>query len=433
MMSLFGRRSASPSPTPSPRTQRKSVEIDVVPRIIQVESFKEVIAQDLPEIKVEEPKLAVAEPEPEPEPDLDFIIRPNEAAKRKMIERRQSSLEENHVMADFYGDIIKDLSLRPVKPKVPIYLDPEALKQLEMEEDEATNDSGITSSADLSPQSNMSRPFSPPITQTKVPVQPPRGTSPVVFGRRASDSVRDRTFSPPPSSEKDFVFGRRLSESSKMKPITENLLINPKKDSLNLSTNDKVERSKSPTPQKTNGSVLQKHDGTVSSTSSIDDVQSRGRGIVTKPKTGAVPKRRNQSQSRSRDSSCVRPETASVTRSPMESTILSRREKSSSRTRNRSESKSPSTMNRRVIINRLAPPKFVPKDIAPVPRTATPSELQEQVQLKVKSTMTYATDVTILLFATYVYLFKSAILALPIIVLLLYRQISDRIPKRKKS
>lgn len=449
MMSLFGRRSASPSPSPSPRMHRKSVEIDEVPKIIHADDFakvkvKEIVVQDLPEIKVEAPKLPEiqqieVEPEIEPEPNLDFIIRPNEAAKRKLMERRQSSLEENHVMADFYGDIIKDHSVRPVKPKVPIYLDPEALKQLEMEEDEAQNDSGLTSSADLSPQSSLSRPFSPPIQS---PVQPPRGTSPIVFNRRASDSIKSRTFSPPPINENDFVFGRRLSDTAKIKPVAENFSMTPTKDSLNISVNDKVERNKSPTPQKTNGSVLQKHDGLISSTSSIDDIQTRGRENVTKPKTGAVPKRRNPSQSRSRDGSCVRTEIPSIARNPMESTILSRREKSSSRTRNRSESKSPSTLNRRVIINRVAPPKFVPKDITPASqtplssRTATPSELQEQVQLKVKSTMTYVTDVTILFFATYVYFFKSAILALPIIILLLYRQISNKIPdwvKRKKS
>lgn len=99
-------------------------------------------------------------------------------------------------------------------------------------------------------------------------------------------------------------------------------------------------------------------------------------------------------------------------------------------------------MTRKVIINRVAPPKLAPRVVTPASmspvssRTATPSEMQEQVQLQVKSAMTHATDVAILLFATYVYFFKSAILALPILVLLLYRQIADKIPdwmKRKKS
>lgn len=456
---LFGRRSESPSPLPSPRGQRKSVEIDEIPKIIQPRGLQEflehspekqvkeaVVAKErspVPEIKVEAPSF----PEPEPEPEPEIFFRPNEEAKRKLMERRQSSLEENHVMADFYGDIIKDVTVRPLKPKVPIYMDPEALKQLEIEDDEAQNDSGITSSTEMSPQSTLSRPFSPPITPS--PIQA-RAASPVTFGRRASDSVKTRTFSPPPSNENDLVFGRRLSETNKTKHNTNILTSAPLKDNLVLSqiapVNTRSDLNKSPSPQKTlynNGSVLQKHDGQISSTSSIDDVQARGRVSAVKVKTGTIPKRRNQSSSRTRDSSTVRPEMSTVTKSPLESTILTRREKSASRTRNRSESKSPTAMSRKIIINRVAPPKFIPKDVTPSSvspissRTVTPSEiLQEQVQLKVKSTMTHATDVSILLFATYVYFFKSAILALPILVLLLYRQISDKIPdwmKRKKS
>lgn len=432
-ISLFGRRSASPSPSPSPRSQRKSVEIDEIPKIIQLKELnysleqkqKEIITQDVPVIKVEEPKAP--EPEYEPEPEPEFIFRPNEQAKKKLIERRQSSLEENHVMADFYGDIIKDHSGRPAKPKVPIYMDPEALKQLEVDDDEAQLDSGITSSADMSPPSSLSHPFTPPVVK-------PRSTSPSTFARRSSELVKS-----PTPIEPDSVFGRRYSELANVKAASK-LPSLPLKDNLNsspkMTPNERLELNKSPSPQKilfANGPLLQKHDGQISSTSSIDD-QSRGR--VIKPKTGAVPKRRNQSQSRSRDSSNVRssvPSTTVTTRNPMESTILNRREKSSSRTRNRSESKSPSAMSRRVIINRVAPPKVVQKEDTPVrSRTVTPSEHQEQVQLQVKSTMAHATDVSILIFATYVYFFKSAILALPILILLLYRQLPDWM-KRKKS
>ena len=423
---LFGgRRSASPSPSPSPRTQRKSVEIDEIPKILHPRDFeyspeqkhKEIVAQELPEIKVDEPKL------PEPEPEPEFIYRPSEQAKKKLMERRQSSVEENKVMADFYGDIIKDHSVKPMKPKVPIYMDPDALRKLEVEEDETQVDSGLTSSTDLSPQSTLTRPFSPMMGRTAIQ---PRGVSPTTFVRRASELAKTT-----PTRD---TFGRRFSENAKVEATTS---VQPLKNTLS-SSNDKTEVKKSPSPQKAlfaNGSVLQKHDGIISSTSSIDDVQSRGRMI--RPKTGAIPKRRNQSQSRSRDNSTMRNTLPAIIKNPTESTILTRREKSLSRTRNRSESKSPSAMSRRIIINRVAPPKVAAKEPTPTrSRTTTPSELQEEVHLKVKSTMTYVTDVSIFLFASYVYFFKSAILALPILMLLLYRQISDKIPewmKRKKS
>lgn len=417
---IFGRRSASPSPNPSPRSQRKSVEIDDVPRIIQPEDFtyspeqhrKQAAAmQEVPEIKVEQPK----QPEPEYEPEPEVYVRPrNEQVQRKLMERRQSSLEENHVMADFYGDIIKDHSIRPAKPKV---LNQDPLKQREVEDDE-TQDSGITSSTEMSPQSTLSRSFSPPA------LQPARGPSPLTVTRRASELIK----SSPPVTENEPIFGRRLSETSKIRaatPITKDNLILPKK------TVERLESNKSPSPQRNviqNGSFLQKHEAQFSSnSSSIDDVQPRGR--VVSSRTGAVPKRRNQSQSRERDSSTVR------TKNPIESTILSRREKSTSKTRNRSESKSPSMMNRKIIFNKVGP-KLSSKEATPPARTPTPSELQEQVHLQVKSSLAYGTDVSILIFATYIYFFKSAVLALPILLLLAYRQISDKLPdwiKRKKS
>lgn len=424
---LLGRRSASPSPARSPRSQRKSVEVDEIPRIIQPQEMEyspkqprtDSFLQDLPQIKVEEPRqveqVRHSEPEPQFEPEVYF--KPNDPVKKKLIERRQTSLEENHVMAEFYGDIIKDLSGRPPKPKVPIYMDPEALKKLEVEDEDVQIDSGLNSSTDLSPPSTLSR--LPSIA---------RPATPSILGRRSSEHMKPQSV-----AANEIIFGRRLSESAKVK--LENLpKIQPIKDNqtLLLSKEKKAELTKSPSPQRnllSNGSVLQKRDGAISSTSSIDDVQSRGR---SKPRTGTVPKRRNQSQSRSRDSSAQ-----PVSRNPTDSAILQRREKSSSRTRNRSESKSPSTLNRRIIINRFAPPKVPMKEATPPSsRAITPSELQEQVQLKVKSSMAYATDVSILFFATYVYFFKSAILALPIIALLLYRLISDKLPdwiKRKKS
>lgn len=63
--------------------------------------------------------------------------------------------------------------------------------------------------------------------------------------------------------------------------------------------------------------------------------------------------------------------------------------------------------------------------------------LVEDVTKKVRSTMSYATDLTLLVAAIYVYLFKKEILAVPFIGLLLYRRIQEDvhswIPKRWKS
>jgi len=507
-LDFFKRRSLSPSP-PANRTHRKSVEIDekpiiigqtpkeeVKPKIVEVPAIKNEELKVEPEsqkspspvpiIKIEKkespPKTQPpsqlqdqkviqtqkqTSPQPLPLPQPKQFLQPEviepdeeeydpeilkraEQTKRKMLERRQSSIEENKVMVDFYGDIIKTHSL-PSKPKTPIYMDPEALKKLEME-DEQQNDSGVMSAAELSPQSTLTRPLSPNL-------QVDQNRSPSPYSRRASESGRPLTFSPPPADSP--VKGRRASEAPKLqgKRIEQfsNLPLKSTMDTFTPSYN-RLELNKSPSPQTSsfNTEAIEKQlpisppkspivENEVSST----DELARGR-VPTKSSTGTLPKRRKQSKSRSRDSSMIRmPDIHPIiTKSPVELTQsaapITRRMKSSSRTRNRSESKSPTAMNRKIIINRMAPP-VMKKETSPLSsqspvssRAVTPSELQEEVDAKVKSTMTHATDVSILVFATYIYFFKSALLALPILVLLIYRQIAAKIPdwmkgKKKKS
>lgn len=448
---IESRRSLSPLPLSNAnKNHRKSVEIDDVPIIIGADDDNEEInktieikieaspIKDVPEIKVEEAKGGgedVEEEEFDPE-----IIRRAEQTKRKLIERRQSSIEENKVVADFYDDIVKSHSV--AKPKVPIYMNPEALKALEVEEEENQIDSGVMSSAELSPQSTMSRPFSPNVEQQ----QQKRSKSP--FSRRASDITKNRTFSPPPSTSSE----RRASDTQKLHhKLSENFSNLPLKDSLKtFSPNyNRLELNKSPSPQNIPQTAAPVE--VEEKKSEIIEETQRGRNQSV---TGTVPKqKRKVSKSRSRDSSIARTTTITTSSRPISmpsnDVTITRREKSSSRTRNRSESKSPSAMNRKIIFNRFAPPptqqqqqnmKLFKKDDVITPssqspissRAVTPSELQEIVDVKVKTTMTHATDVSILIFATYIYFFKSALLALPILLLLIYRQIADKIPNFMK-
>lgn len=381
---VFGRRSVSPSPlTLTQRQHRKSVEIDVVPKIMFENDTKDVkVETKKEEEKVVQPPPVEVKVEPEIEeidPELEYkrelARQRSEEQAKKMLQLRQSSLEENRAIADFYGDIIRDVSRPIVKPKVPIYMDPEALKKLQTDDDdeEDKNDSGITSSNDVSPPSISSRPFSP--------VKEIKNTT--------------KAFSPPPiiSAPKPTV-----EIINKMKPIE-------------LDETDNIDKEKL-----------------------MNEIQTRGRAIVPKSvATSTIMKKRDQSHSRTRDSSVARQELAA--KNPAESTILRRREKSLSRTRNRSESKSPSAMNRKIIINKVVHPKVALEVPVPPPRPLTPVEQQEEVDRKVKSSLTNITDVTILIFAAYLYFFKSALLALPILMLLIYRQISDKLTwfKRKKS
>lgn len=58
------------------------------------------------------------------------------------------------------------------------------------------------------------------------------------------------------------------------------------------------------------------------------------------------------------------------------------------------------------------------------------AELTADAEKKVRSTMSYVTDLTLLTAAAYVYFLKSEILAIPFIGLLLYRQIQEEIHRR---
>lgn len=119
----------------------------------------------------------------------------------------------------------------------------------------------------------------------------------------------------------------------------------------------------------------------------------------------------------SRNSSAVR----RTGRTPVEARLASK-------TRERSTSKSPLTVNRRP----LAMKGDISERRSPTPRPMTPREelqQQQEIDTKVKSTMSYTTDCVLFVVACWVYLFKDARVALPIVLLLVYRHIRDHIPR----
>ena len=414
---LFGRGSKSPSasPSPSPKEMRKSEnKPEIVKEIPKpVEIVREIRKQSEPPPEV--PEIKIVQPQIEEEVIIMApIIRPSDLLKKKKLEQRQNSEEENHVVAEFYGDMIKDLTARPMKPKIPIYMNPEALKQLELDDDEEDE----LELKEVVPEFFANRAFSPKPTITPE-VRNPYFTRPETPNRpfspnnsQPSSSPAPRTFSPSP---------RTFSPSPRTFSPPPVIIDEP------------IEQVKAPMHRKSlpaNGDIprVSEH---IMKTNSVDETDLRGRTS----RTGTLPKRRNASQSRSRDSSCVRSDVPILAQPRRD--IQSQ---SQSKTRNRSESKSPATLNRKVIINRVIPTpvnnirNIRPLSQSPVSsRTVTPSEMQEEIETKVKTTMSYATDLSILIFATYVYFFKHALLALPILLLLLYRQLQDKIPDWMKK
>lgn len=136
-----------------------------------------------------------------------------------------------------------------------------------------------------------------------------------------------------------------------------------------------------------------------------------------------------ESTSRPRGGSRNLSATRRTSRTPVEARVASK-------TRDRSTSKSPLSVNRRPLamksqgeektrIARRTPTPSLSRPITPQEEL----QQQEDINIKVKSTMSYSTDLVLFMVACWVYLFKDARLAMPIVFLLVYRHISEHLPQ----
>lgn len=337
-------------------------------------------------------------------------------AKKKSMERRQSSLEENKVAIDHYSDIVSAAAAHRM-PKVPIYLSVDDLKKVA--EKEATEKKRLTTQSSVT--SNVS-------STSTASADPPRrvSISPVP------------PITKPKESDKRSIFAIKLSKDPKK--ITEPVVVKPPIDfSRSVSVEDEPQTAaKRP-------SVLSLTPNTANETSKSP---TRGR-----PAANDKTKKRNPSATRSRSSSTVRkgntsrdvsttrPTTATIVEPPAATRQRNpSKTRTASKSRNPSQSKSPSSRNRTLHVARIGIGDEIPTADSPEPRSQTPEQLLDEAEKTVKSTMAYAMDISMLIVACWVYMFKDARLVLPILLLLVYRQVSsalrDKIPnwmKRKRS
>ncbi|XP_059613730.1 titin-like isoform X2 [Phlebotomus argentipes] len=253
----------------------------------------------------------------------------SELAKKKKLEERQASLEEEKVVIDHYSDLVREFSSGRRTP-VPIYLSADELK--------------------LAAEPEEEEPPPKPVEVKRAPSAEPKNRS------RSSSATRKRPETAP----------------------------SEKAQSSNVTT-----RGRSPAPK----TVAEKK----------------------------MPKSRDVSAS-------------SQTRRPVKSAVEKR---AASKTRNRSESKSPAAANRRPLAVKApeVPKAKEPPSPPPSPsRSQTPEEIsQEDADIKVKSTLAWVTDLALFLAACWVYFFKDARLVIPILALMVYRQIGDAVKNNMPS
>lgn len=302
--------------------------------------------------------------------------------KEKMLQRRQSSIEENKVAIDHYSDLVRELGSSK-KPKVPLYLNSEALNQYSGQSEEEKDE---VKRSPFPSKENLNN---------KTPNEL----------QKANHIVKSEPI------QKDYV-----EISVEQTKSISYLVREIKRDSTPNS-----ERVSSPTTMavNTNESYLSSDGG------SSTGVNSRQRQMS-----------RMRSTSRSRQQS----------ESPVP-TMLTTSRRSESRTRNRSQSKSPTSQQRTSLTSTvLKVQRFPIRDVttmrrspsvSPIPRTKTPEQLLVEAEVNVKSSLNYITDFAMFLLACWLYMFKDARLAIPILVLMVYRQVKNalekKIPKWKKD
>jgi hypothetical protein len=335
------------------------------------EKIEEISKSSLPTIQVQEEIrpdnendniYTKEEPFVEPVETKEEIIKPKDFLKKKQLEIRQNSIEENKVVVDFYGDIIREVGHKHIKkPKVPIYMDPEGLKKLQHSDDEE----------DLE---NNPR-FKGVVVEKPVSL----------INKRASL----------PCDTKEIQPAEKKTTLIKSKTLPEN-------DEPNI-----------PAPIKPIKLKMAFTDESLNKTV-----------IETKRDSSQFTPIRSRDSSATRSNNSIGSSQQSIPRK-----TPARYSKPVMPLRNRSASKSP-VSHQNYGLNGPEAPQYIRTPTPSSSRATTPIEVQEEANEKVKTNLSNLTDISLFLFATYVYLFKHPLLALPILILLIQRQLGDFIKSK---
>ncbi|XP_065361285.1 titin homolog [Calliphora vicina] len=330
-----------------------------------------------------------------------------EEEQRKRKEAERLMLEEAHAAVDHYSELVQQVSTTR-KYHTPIYMDQEELKKITGKVNKNYDDEvsdNVTSRRSHSPDNGLI----PPVSNKPRLSISERGQLMHVRETASDLAVKKEK----PSKE---------SESEELEPDSE---ANPEPERPNHLPNDsKMETTA--TIQTAEQATNSADDEIITTTTVVSETveerpDSRGRPRLVKVKR--IIKRRVPSSTRSRDTSQSRPPSSigSVPGTPVPRAL--------SRTRRTIESKSPGPLGRK----QLPPPpnthstsneETSSSQELLLSRTPTPLT-DEEAHEKVRSALSYSTDLVLFVVACYVYLFKDAWLVLPILALMIYRQLRE--------
>lgn len=354
------------------------------------------------------------------------------ARKKLTLERKQNSIEENKVAVDHYSEIMNTVVVANRRPRTPVYLSTDELKR-QAERDAVAAAAADAAAASDASTSNLSQ-------KSQSSTTPKLSPKPVLRSQRSIDTAKEAA-NLKESEAKRSLFATKLSKDPK-KLAQEALQKKQAADAIPEFRRSFSRDEELPPPQ-----LSQPVDSTATDATSKRSSLQRGRTSVssvtsdtsgTRSRSGSVLRKTG-----SRDTSQTRATSREPTAAqPAAGARSGSRTRTPSKTRQQSQSKSPSGRRRTGLhVARIG----IADDRRPSPdrspqRSQTPEQLLDEAERTVRSTMAYVTDVSLLVVASWLYMFKNVWLVLPILALLVYRQVSaalvNKIPKwmkRKRS
>lgn len=327
----------------------------------------------------------------QPSPSLaNVTLKLKALEKEKKMILHQNSLEENKVAIDHYSDLVRELGGRD-KPKVPLYMNSEALREAaeraEWEEKQAAA-AAATAKAAQEQQEALAL------------------------------------------AKADEEEAARVQElANKLKQFQEPSPCNERSRSSSSSfQKDMVEISVEQTKSITYSLREIKQDPTMNMDSTVNSDMMR---------------KTSRSGSGVRSKTLARMRSTSASRGNSVTAEILDRNGIDTRGDRRSHSKSPISQHRTSLTSTVLRVKRMPiqeqmgnididlsPSVSPEPRCQTPDELQAVAESNVKSSLSYTTDLAMFLFACWLYVFKDARWAIPVLTLMVYRQVRSAVEKK---
>lgn len=383
--------------TPKPEKEKKS--------FLQLFTKKTISAENLKKTSNDTNKMT--------SPVTKALHKANEKQneKEKLTNQRQNSIEENNVAIDYYSDLVREVAGKPnKKSKIPLYMNYDALQEAadQAEREEQTYQKNSTQYGLLSDAIKS--------TDKMADEDPTELLNVAQKMNQYSDSVDYVRRDQKPSPSKDLVeisVEQTKSISYSVRQIKQPEPISPHKDVFEASTRSLLESS------------------FAFETKNLDDgglshaIETKNQETITKVQN---------------------------------STRIRRLEIKSISGRQRSQSKSPVSDHKTSLLSTVLKVTRTPvndkqnnihfdlpsshsSSTSPETRCRTPEQILKTVaETNVRSKLAYTTDLVMFLLACWFYLFRDARLAIPILVLMVYRRVRNAITqklqkwsKRKKA